>query len=111
MSDPTSTSSHSQEKLSSAISGWFMLLINCALLFGGVALLLNQLSHGRGAVSAPIVLGAVGMIALAVILFCGLFTLQPNESRVLILFGSYHGTVRHSGFFWANPFYSRSRGQ
>ena len=29
---------------------------------------------------------------------------------VLILFGDYHGTVRSSGFFWANPFYSRSRG-
>jgi len=35
--------------------------------------------------------------------------LQPNEARVLILFGAYHGSVRKSGFFWANPFYSRSR--
>jgi regulator of protease activity HflC (stomatin/prohibitin superfamily) len=29
---------------------------------------------------------------------------------VLILFGAYKGTVRSSGFHWANPFYSRSRG-
>jgi regulator of protease activity HflC (stomatin/prohibitin superfamily) len=28
---------------------------------------------------------------------------------VLILFGRYHGSVRRSGFFWANPFYARSR--
>jgi regulator of protease activity HflC (stomatin/prohibitin superfamily) len=35
--------------------------------------------------------------------------LQPNEARVLILFGAYRGTVRDSGFWWANPFYSRSR--
>jgi regulator of protease activity HflC (stomatin/prohibitin superfamily) len=28
---------------------------------------------------------------------------------VLILFGEYHGTVRTSGFYWANPFYSRTR--
>ena len=39
----------------------------------------------------------------------GHFTLQPNEARVLILFGGYHGTVRDSGFYWANPFYTRVR--
>jgi regulator of protease activity HflC (stomatin/prohibitin superfamily) len=48
-------------------------------------------------------------VILAVILFGGHFTLQPNEARVLILFGAYHGSVRKSGFFWANPFYSRTR--
>ena len=40
----------------------------------------------------------------------GFFTLEPNEARVLILFGAYKGTVRHSGFHWANPLYARSRG-
>ena len=39
----------------------------------------------------------------------GFFTLQPNEARVLILFGTYHGTVRTSGFHWANPFYANGR--
>jgi regulator of protease activity HflC (stomatin/prohibitin superfamily) len=46
---------------------------------------------------------------LAVVLLCGHFTLQPNEARVLILFGAYQGSVRQSGFWWANPFYSRIR--
>jgi regulator of protease activity HflC (stomatin/prohibitin superfamily) len=41
----------------------------------------------------------------------GHFTLQPNEARVQILFGAYKGTVRESGFYWANPFYTRSRGK
>jgi regulator of protease activity HflC (stomatin/prohibitin superfamily) len=41
----------------------------------------------------------------------GFFTLQPNEARVLILFGGYKGTVRTSGFHWANPFYSGGPGQ
>ncbi|MEG1246995.1 SPFH domain-containing protein, partial [Gordonibacter sp.] len=35
---------------------------------------------------------------------------QPNQARVLILFGDYKGTVRDEGFHWANPFYSRSAG-
>jgi regulator of protease activity HflC (stomatin/prohibitin superfamily) len=41
----------------------------------------------------------------------GHFSLQPNEARLLILFGNYRGTVRDSGFHWANPFYSRYRGR
>jgi regulator of protease activity HflC (stomatin/prohibitin superfamily) len=40
------------------------------------------------------------------IMFKGFFTLQPNEARVLVLFGAYKGTVREPGFHWANPFYS-----
>src|SRR5881409_1734802 len=42
----------------------------------------------------------------SLIIFPGFFTLQPNEARVLILFGAYRGTVRVSGFHWGNPFYS-----
>ena len=41
----------------------------------------------------------------------GLFSLQPNEARVLILFGDYRGTVRTSGFWWGNPFYSNGAGR
>jgi len=50
------------------------------------------------------------MIGFGVFLCFGFFTLQPNEARVLILFGAYKGTVRRSGFHWANPLYSRNRG-
>jgi regulator of protease activity HflC (stomatin/prohibitin superfamily) len=50
------------------------------------------------------------MIGLGVFSCFGFFTLEPNEARVLILFGAYKGTVRHSGFHWANPLYARSRG-
>ncbi len=42
--------------------------------------------------------------ALAVFASLGLFTLQPNEAAVLILFGAYRGTVRDSGFHFTNPF-------
>jgi regulator of protease activity HflC (stomatin/prohibitin superfamily) len=39
----------------------------------------------------------------------GFFIVQPNESKVLVLFGKYVGTVLDNGFFWANPFYSKAR--
>jgi regulator of protease activity HflC (stomatin/prohibitin superfamily) len=39
----------------------------------------------------------------------GLEVVQPNDSRVLILFGKYTGTVRDSGFWWLNPFTVRKK--
>lgn len=46
------------------------------------------------------------MTLLAVFVAAGFYTLQPNESRVLILFGNYRGTVKRAGWHWGNPFYS-----
>jgi regulator of protease activity HflC (stomatin/prohibitin superfamily) len=39
-----------------------------------------------------------------VIFLTGFVVVQPNEARVLVLFGKYIGTVRDAGFWWANPF-------
>ncbi|MEK7449296.1 MAG: SPFH domain-containing protein [Planctomycetota bacterium] len=44
------------------------------------------------------------LISIEVLIFKGFFTLQPNEARVLVLFGKYVGTVKKAGFHWANPF-------
>jgi regulator of protease activity HflC (stomatin/prohibitin superfamily) len=46
-----------------------------------------------------IVLGGLGL--------AGLFTVNPNEGKVLQLFGGYAGTVREPGLRWANPFYTK----
>lgn len=37
----------------------------------------------------------------------GLYTVQPNEAKVLVFFGSYAGSVTDTGFFWSNPFATR----
>lgn len=39
----------------------------------------------------------------------GFFIVNPNDSKVLVLFGKYAGTVNENGFYWANPFYSKSK--
>jgi regulator of protease activity HflC (stomatin/prohibitin superfamily) len=46
------------------------------------------------------------MIAMF-ISYGGFFIVQPNEARVLVLFGKYAGSVRDSGFFFANPFMTK----
>lgn len=62
-------------------------------------------SHGGHPFWRLFILGALGIV-LTIFLLPGFFTLQPNEARVLVLFGRYRGTVRASGFHWGNPFYS-----
>jgi regulator of protease activity HflC (stomatin/prohibitin superfamily) len=37
------------------------------------------------------------------VLWCGLFTVQPNQARALTLFGDYKGSVRTAGLWWTNP--------
>ena len=59
---------------------------------------------------ALLVAGIVAVCVAPVLLLMGFFTIQPNQARVLILFGDYKGTVRDEGFHWANPFYSRNAG-
>jgi regulator of protease activity HflC (stomatin/prohibitin superfamily) len=43
------------------------------------------------------------------ILWTGLFMVNPNEARVLQLFGKYVGTARTPGLRYANPFYSKKK--
>lgn len=54
----------------------------------------------------PVVFAILLFIAW-IIIVSGFFTQQPNQSRVMIFFGKYRGTFRHTGFFWVNPFMSR----
>src|SRR5580704_3433421 len=97
--------SSATERVISAWNGWPLLFLNIALLIGAAYLL--KLTDSTGGV--PVVGRLIGLIGVAMLF--GYFTLQPNEARVLILFGAYKGTVRASGFHWANPLYARSRGK
>jgi regulator of protease activity HflC (stomatin/prohibitin superfamily) len=98
--------SSATEHVISALSGWPMLIVNL-LLFAAAAYLI-----GIGTASDSVLkLVGVALALLGLLTLGGYFTLQPNQARVLILFGAYKGTVRESGFHWANPFYSRTRGR
>jgi regulator of protease activity HflC (stomatin/prohibitin superfamily) len=79
------------------------------LLAGGVGLgfwFAEILSSGPTA--AFIIVWSLAVTVWSIML-CGFFTLQPNMSAVLVLFGRYSGTVKTSGFHWANPFYTKTR--
>lgn len=79
-------------------SGWTFL----ALLIGAIALSIFNF------INLLPVFGLI-LIPVAILIIKGFIVVQPNESRVLVLFGKYKGTVLESGFYWGNPFYSKSK--
>lgn len=100
-----------RERSIGVLNGWMMLLVNLLLLGLGIWLLVTSIRDeeffGDGTLWARWI--GVGLVLLVVVSFAGHFTLQPNEARVLILFGDYRGTVRTSGFHWTNPLYTKRK--
>lgn len=86
------------EKQIKASNGYIMLLV----LFGVI------LSTVLGLIITENPLFAIGVLFILLIIK-GFFTVNPNSSKVMVLFGAYKGTVRDNGFFWTNPFYTRQR--
>lgn len=95
----------SRENPTTTINGWLMLFL---LLLALVAMAYSYyyfIPRQRG---WPLVATTFGFLIWSMLLG-GFFTLQPNIAAVLVLFGKYVGTVRDSGFHWANPFYNKHK--
>jgi len=82
----------------------FLLLL---LVAGGFTTYL--LIRGVRADSGVTVITAALAEALLTFLAIGFFVVNPNEARVLQLFGDYAGTAKRPGLRWANPFYTKKR--
>ena len=93
-----------------APNGILMLLLLLAAIVLTVVGFIRQViqvsAHGG---EAGWVIGLVVVLIFEIFLLTGLFTVAPNEGRVLQLFGRYVGTVKAPGLRWANPFFSKSR--
>jgi len=98
-----------RERVVDVLSGWLMLPLLLLGLLGGIVLVIYE-GHLdlRGWELAWSLIPTILWIVVMIVMLNGLFALQPNEARVLILLGRYKGSVRRSGFHWANPFYSGS---
>jgi len=85
-----------QEKTLQPASGYGVAAVCLALLAGTI-------------VSFALALPVIGVILFLPLLFFikGFLILNPNEAAVLVLFGTYKGTIKASGFHWVNPFYIR----
>jgi len=93
------------EKIRTPKSGYLMLFVGILL----VGLAVACLVMGIRTENPAWILGILLFVLTGVLTLVGLFVVNPNDSRVLVLFGTYKGTVKRNGFHWANPFLSKKK--
>lgn len=93
------------EKSANKANGFIMLFVIIALIALEVYLVVAMANTEN----VTILWIFIPMIFVIILLSSGFAVVQPNDSRVLILFGKYTGTVRDSGFWWVNPFTIRKK--
>jgi regulator of protease activity HflC (stomatin/prohibitin superfamily) len=95
-----------EEKVHRPASGWGMLFLVLGILFS------IPLMFIVGALASASPLLIIPLVILGICAFISLFgfmAVQPNDARVLLLFGDYRGTVSESGFYWVNPFFTKKK--
>ena len=43
-------------------------------------------------------------VLIGILILCGLKLVKPNQSKIVLLFGNYVGTINKPGLWWVNPF-------
>jgi len=92
-----------REKSYPAANGLLALIVLLAITLAGVAMMVREFNAGREFTG----LAATLVVVIASCFFAGLFIVHPNEAKALVLFGTYKGSVRKDGFWWANPFLTK----
>lgn len=87
------------EKIIKPPSGYLTLVLFLVLLVGSIYSLSTK----------EFLIGSVIITVDLFLVLPGLIIVNPNESKVLTLFGKYVGTVKSDGFFWVNPFTSKKK--
>lgn len=87
---------NTNEKTVTPSNGYLLLVVEFLLLAGALFMLIGLRNP----------LGALPLVSFLVLL-PGFFLVNPNGSKVLVLFGKYIGTVKSNGFFWSNPFFTK----
>lgn len=91
------------EKKYNAGNGFLMLIVTLGAMIGSGYFAIRAFTTEQHLVGLLWILVAfVSLIAMT-----GLFIVHPNEAKALVLFGTYKGTVRQDGFWWANPFFTK----
>ena len=94
-----------QEKIIKGLGGGVMLVVLLMIIIAGCTLFVDSARNQRG----EGVLLALTLMAVASVCLGGLTVVNPNEAKVVVLFGTYQGTVKDPGFWWFNPFTRRRR--
>jgi regulator of protease activity HflC (stomatin/prohibitin superfamily) len=91
------------EKVIKGFSGWLMVLVLLAVLVTAITLLVSAIR----AEDVQLLLAAILLLVIDLVCWAGLTVVNPNEAKVVQLFGVYKGSIKEQGFWWVNPLTSR----
>jgi regulator of protease activity HflC (stomatin/prohibitin superfamily) len=94
-----------QEKSANKTNGFIALFLFLALLAFNIYILIRGINTDN----PDLLFIFFPVNLLLIIILIGFVIVQPNDSRVLIFFGKYIGTVKDSGFWWVNPFTAKKK--
>lgn len=86
-------------------SGWPALFACIVMIAGGPAVI----AYGGITGFWPAIVAGLLLMPAGVVSLFGFMAIAPNQARVLLLFGLYKGSVKESGFYWVNPFFSKKK--
>ena len=95
-----------QEIKKSSLPGIPVLLLGITILILTATIVISMILAGFKAVTILVILAGV---LLATFVFAGLYSVEPNQTAVLSLFGKYVGTVHEQGLRFNNPFYTKKK--
>ncbi|WP_337865333.1 SPFH domain-containing protein [Ignavibacterium sp.] len=93
------------EKSANKLNGFLMLITLLTLIVLEIYLLILGIRTNN----PQILWFFVPILLIIIMISSGFIVVQPNDSRVLILFGKYTGSVRTPGFWFVNPFTIRKK--
>ena len=91
------------------VNGFLMLFVNLFLTILSIALIVLGVNIGESDQGITAGVGGGVLLLVAIIMWCGMMQLEPNEARVMLFFGKYKGTFTKVGFYWVNPFLSAKK--
>jgi regulator of protease activity HflC (stomatin/prohibitin superfamily) len=94
-----------QDKVLRGYSGWLTVFALIIVAAASVYLLVTGARNDE----VWVVLASVLLLAVDGACFAGLTVVNPNEARVVLLFGRYKGSLKEPGFWWVNPLTSRRK--
>jgi regulator of protease activity HflC (stomatin/prohibitin superfamily) len=91
------------EKVIKGYAGWLMVFVLLAAMAATVWMLNLSIRSEE-----PLrIIGSIILLVLEAVCWFGLTVVNPNEAKVVQLFGVYRGSIKEQGFWWVNPLTSR----
>jgi regulator of protease activity HflC (stomatin/prohibitin superfamily) len=88
-----------------ALPGWIGLLVILVVKLSAIFLFSTGITQEA---PLPLITGSL-LFGVSLVMWNGLFIVQPNQAEVLTLFGRYLGSVKEDGWYFTNPLVAKKK--